>query len=284
MNCRKTLAAGALAVATLLMGAAQAQTLPNCDDLTMFPNPIYISGSSAFEPTAQAMGAKLAGLTGAGQATLIYRATSSCDGPNAIRDNTTLTGTADYFAVDPADASKTIKKNCLLDHSVAKSDVGVSDIFYENCPGGGLTPAMTDVQGPVQAMIFIVPHSNTSQTNLTAEEGQDIWGCGMKGMVTPFISEGDIQQRNSGSGTQGVVAKAINVPAGSFKGHMNAAGGDMIASVLGAANPGSAIGFLAADSFDTKRPQLNALAFRELPSGTGRHSGRPRLQPGHPRP
>jgi hypothetical protein len=266
MNCRKTLIAGAAAaaVATLLTGAAQAQTTPNCDDATMFPNPIYVTGSSAFEATAQSMGAKLAGLTGAGQATIIYKATSSCDGITAIRDSAAITGTADYFAVDPADATKTVKKNCLLDHSVTKADVGISDIFYENCPGNALPvpAAVVDTLGPVQAMIFIVPHSNTAQTNLTAEEGQDIWGCGMKGLVTPFISETDIQQRNSGSGTQGVVAKAINVPPGSFKGKMNAAGGDMVASVVGATNPGSAIGFLAADSFDTKRPQLTALAFR----------------------
>jgi hypothetical protein len=260
MNCRTTLIAGGVFAIALSASAANAQTLPDCDDATMFPNPIYISGSSAFEPTAQEMGAKLAGLA-TGKVTLIYKATSSCDGPNAIRDNTTLTGSADYFTVDPADATKTIKKQCNLEHSVTKSDVGVSDIFYENCPGGGLTATMTDVAGPVQAMIFIVPHSNATNTNLTAEEAQDIWGCGMKGGVTPFTSEVDTQQRNSGSGTQGVVAKAINVPATAFKGKMNASGGDLVNSMI-AADPAKAIGFLAADSFDGKRGQFNALAFR----------------------
>jgi len=45
MNCRKTLiAGGSAALACLLAGRAQAQTLPNCNDATMFPNPIYISG------------------------------------------------------------------------------------------------------------------------------------------------------------------------------------------------------------------------------------------------
>jgi hypothetical protein len=265
MNCRTTLiASSTAALACLLAGSAQAQTTPPCSDTTMFPNPIYISGSSAFEPTAQAMGAKLAGLAAADRVTLIYKATSSCDGPNAIRDNTTLTGTADYFVVDPADATKTLKKTCSLDAAITKSDVGVSDIFYENCAGGGLTATMTDIKGPVQAMIFIVPETNTTSTNLTAEEGQVIWGCGMAGNLTPFTSDGDIQQRNSGSGTQGVVAKAINVPAGSFKGKMNAAGGDMVTSITTATNLDKAIGFLAADSYDTKRAMLNALAFRAI--------------------
>src|SRR5262249_51141931 len=91
----------------------------------------------------------------------------------------------------------------------------------------------------------------------------DIWGCGMSGGVEPFTSDvTDTQQRNSGSGTQGIVAKAINVPPGSFKGKANTAGGDLVNSLLAAPNPGSAIGFLAADSYDTKRTQLNALAFQ----------------------
>ncbi len=264
MNCRKTtlIAGGTAALACALAGSAQAQTTPNCSDATMFPNPIYLSGSSAFEPTAQVMGAKLAGLTGDARATLIYKSTSSCDGPNSIRDNTTLTGTADYFIVDPADATKTKKLTCSLDAAITKSDVGIADIFYENCSGGGLTSTLSDTQGPIQAMIFIVPEANTTSTNLTAEEGQDIWGCGMAGSVAPFTSDGDIQQRNSGSGTQGVVAKAINVPPGSFKGKANAGGSDMVTSITTATNLDKAIGFLAADSYDTKRALLNPLAFR----------------------
>jgi hypothetical protein len=112
-------------------------------------------------------------------------------------------------------------------------------------------------------MIFIVPETNTLQTNLTAEEAQDIWGCGMAGMVEPFTSDlTDTQQRNSGSGTQGVVAKAINVAPGAFKGKMNSGGGDLVTSLTTAPNPAKAIGFLAADSYDTKRTTLNALAFR----------------------
>jgi hypothetical protein len=266
MNGRKNLIAGsAAAVSCLLAGVAHGQAVPNCNDTTMFPNPIYLSGSSAFEPTAGNMAIKLSAQTGADKVTIIYKATSSCDGPTNIGGNVTLTGSADYFVPSATNPDVATKASCSLDAAVTKADVGVCDVFYENCPGNAATiPAtMTDVQGPVQAMIFIVPESNTTSTSLSAEEAQDIWGCGMTGAVEPFTSDvTDTQQRNSGSGTQGVVAKAINVPPGSFKGKMNAAGGDLVTSLLAAPNPPSAIGFLAADSYDTKRTTLNALAFR----------------------
>src|SRR5262249_54874097 len=153
-------------------------------------------------------------------------------GVSAVRDNTTLTGNADYFTVNATDSNIGDKHSCALDVGT-KGDVGVSDIFYENCPTNTLPipDGITDVQGPVQAMIFIVPDTNKTNTDLTAEEAQDIWGCGMAGGVAPFTSETDIMQRNSGSGTQGVVAKAINVLPGSFKGVMNSGGGDLVTSL-----------------------------------------------------
>jgi hypothetical protein len=260
-----TLAGSAAALGCLLVGPAYGQALPNCNDTTMFPNPIYLSGSSAFEPTAGLMAIKLGALTGADKVTLIYSATSSCDGPAHIRDKSTITGSADYWTPNATDPTKADKHSCSLDAAPPIPDVGVADIFYENCPGNDATiPAgMSDTQGPVQAMIFIVPETNTTNTNLTAAEAQDIWGCGMSGGVAPFTSDvTDTQQRNAGSGTQGVVAKAINVPPGSFKGKMNASGGDLVTSLTSAPNPGAAIGFLAADSYDTKRTTLNALAFQ----------------------
>jgi hypothetical protein len=278
---RTLIAGGAAACASLLAGAAHAQaTLPACSDATMVgPNPVYLSGSSAFEPTAGFMAIKLNGaaVADADKVTLVYSATSSCDGPKNIRDAAALTGNADYWIIDPdptKPAGTPKKLSCTLDAGT-KADVGVSDIFYENCPGNDPTiPAgLVDVQGPVQAMIFIVPESNTAQTNLTAAEAQDIWGCGMSGGVAPFTDGAtpnadptmdmqSTQQRNSGSGTQGIVAKAINVPPTAFKGKTNAKGGDLVTSLLAAPHQDQAIGFLAADSYDATRTKLNALAFQ----------------------
>jgi hypothetical protein len=281
MNLRKTLiASGAAAFAGLLAGAAHAQTLPACSDATMVgPNPIYLSGSSAFEPTAGQMAVKLNATTvaDADKVTLVYSATSSCDGPTNITMSKALSGNADYWTPNADPTMPPVKHSCTLDANIVP-DVGVSDIFYENCPGNTLPiPSnMTDVQGPVQAMIFIVPKSNTAQTNLTAAEAQDIWGCGMSGGVTPFTDGAtpptdptaqmadmqSTQQRNSGSGTQGIVAKAIQVPPTAFKGKINGTGGNLVTSLLAAPHQDQAIGFLAADSYDSQRTKLNSLAFQ----------------------
>jgi hypothetical protein len=100
---------------------------------------------------------------------------------------------------------------------------------------------------------------------MSAEQGQLIWGCGPGGMVSPFDDVMGIQQRSATSGSQGLVAKAINVPPGGFFGNNNAGGGDVVASIMtyvGSHDPTKAIGFIAGDLFDTKRTQLFPVAFQ----------------------
>jgi hypothetical protein len=267
MNCRRTwLAASALVAGCLIAGSARAQNVPNCNDTTMFPNPIYFIGSSAFETTAGNMAILLAQVAGNDKVTLIYQATSSCDGPNYIKGATVMSGVADVFVPSTANPLIATKASCTL-ATGQTADLGVSDIFYENCPAIDpptldLATGITDVTGPVQSMIFIVPAANKTVTAISAEQAQDIWGCGMSGAVAPFTNETDIQQRNSGSGTQGIIAKAINVPATAFKGNPNPTGTNMVSSMIAAPDQSEAIGFLAADSYDAKRTQFNALAFR----------------------
>src|SRR5262249_20623639 len=102
MNGRRCLlAAGGAALALLIGGAAQAQMTPDCtDDAMVGPNRIYLAGSSAFQPAAQAVAVKLGALTTADRTTIIYKSSASCDGVNAILNNSDLTGTATYFTLD----------------------------------------------------------------------------------------------------------------------------------------------------------------------------------------
>jgi hypothetical protein len=255
-----TLGLGAL---TLLAAThtAHAQTNPNCNDATMFPNPIYLAGSSAFEPTAGKIAVKLSAQTT--KYTLIYKATASCDGPAAIVGNVTLTGNGDTFTVDPADATKVVTKQCSLDATATKADIGACDVSYDACTGTAVPSGVADFSGPVQAMEFIVPEVNTTITAISSEQAAAIWGCGMPGMVGMFTDETAIQQRNAQSGTQIMVSKYIGVPAAMMKGVMNGTGGNLVTSLLAVtSNPQAAIGFYAADGYDTKRATLNALAFR----------------------
>jgi hypothetical protein len=110
-------------------------------------------------------------------------------------------------------------------------------------------------------MLFIVPQSNDTSTNITAAEAQLVWGCGMAGAVAPFTSDASIMQRDQNSGTQGIVAKAIQLAPAAFKGFSNSSGGNLVTKLL-AVDPNTAIGFLAADAYDSRRGMLNALAFK----------------------
>lgn len=269
MSGRKWLVAAVTVATTGMAAVAHAQdagvSTPNCND-PKYVNPIYFAGSSAFEPTVKALGLKLAAQTGDNQATLIYKGTASCDGTNAIKGNTDLTGTANAYTMvpDPNDSTKMIPglEVCAFPAGI-KADVGVSDVFYGTCPDIGARPAtIADIAGPVQPMLFIVPKANTTTTNITAEEAQLIWGCGMKGMVSPFDDPAGIMQRSSASGTQNVIAKHINVPAAAFLGVSNTSGGDLVNSLLAAPNPQKAIGFLAADAYATRTDRLTSVAFR----------------------
>lgn len=268
---RKLIALGGVAVGSLLFARTSwGQAVPNCEDTTMFPNPVYLVGSTAYQPTARTFAIKLAALTGADQLTVIYQnGFGSCAAPDALLNDTMLTGTAQAiyaegpnYATDPTNVTAS---NCAL-NGMHTADVGISDIFWPNCPGVAAQPAtIKDFQGPAQAMILVVPSANTTFTAMSAEMGQLIWGCGQGGMVSPFTDNLGIMQRNSGSGTQGIVAKAINVPPTAFYGVMNAGGGNMLTSLANYAatgDPNKAIGFLAGDAFDQNRTALNPVAFQ----------------------
>src|SRR5437773_1923329 len=76
-------------------GAGGAAVTPSCSNATLFPNPIIITGSSAFEPTASYFAAKAAAMTP--PVTIMYNGTGSCVGVDAVRNHQALTKTANAY-------------------------------------------------------------------------------------------------------------------------------------------------------------------------------------------
>ena len=270
---RRSLATGLAVVGCL---AARTSWGQMCSDTTMFPNPIYISGSTAYQPTAALFAAQLASLSATEKVTIIYQnGLGSCDGPPAIMSGTPLTSgtTATVWTPGPNfanDKTSVTKGSCTIDGTHG-ADIGASDIFWKNCPNlsGVAQPAdIKDFQGPVQAMVVVVAApQNTTFSAVSAQQAQLIWGCGMGGMITPFDDNMGIMQRNSSSGSQGLVAKAINVPATAFFGVMNNGGGNVVTSIASYVmthNPNKAIGFIAGDLFDQNRSALYPVAFQQF--------------------
>jgi hypothetical protein len=256
--------------------AARAQTDAGVTLCSSLPNPIYMGGSSAFQPTVNLYAAKLAAETPA--TTLIYNSSASCTGATQIANNSAVTGTATYFTAAGVSSTCTLDTNTHL-------DVGVSDVFYDSCASSNQAPSpkpatVQDAVGPAQAMEIIVPQNNTTGY-LTALEGNDIWGCGKytspDGKVV-FNMNG-IFVRGTSSGSQIITAAAIGLNDNAFIGN-NMTTSPMIMQVSGGSagmakavgtyptqNQGSlnAIGFLGADVFDSTHSATPGAAFIALP-------------------
>ena len=266
MKLTKTLWALAAATAALGSTAQVMAQVPPCSDTTTFPNPVYLAGSSAFEPTLARLALKMAAQTP--PVTVIYKTSASCDGPNAIISNGQLTGNADYFTPNPAISASSplpyVIKNCALDPDHPTALIGVADVAFQTCIGTPPPATIGEYRGPIQAMLFVVPAANKTTVAISAEQAADIYGCGQTSGVPPYTDETAIQQRNSTSGTQRMISAYIGVAPDSWKGKQNAKSGDLVNSLLAVSDPMKAIGIVAADFYATppNSTNLNALAFR----------------------
>jgi ABC-type phosphate transport system substrate-binding protein len=249
-------AAGGL-LAARSANAQDAGTTPDC---TTLMNPVYLTGSSAYEATLKAFAVKLAAETP--PTTVVYQKPGSCIGVAAIQGGTALTGTGIYYTLN---GTTITSNNCTFPSAGPLPDVGVSDVFYESCTN--VTPTtrpatLGDFFGPVQAMEIIVPKSNTTTQYITAQEAQDIWGCGYTANIATFTVNGGIFCRDYTSGTQIIVSDAAGLNPMSVLGVNAGSSGTMASDVAGFATPMASIGFIGADVYDADRTTLNALAFQ----------------------
>jgi hypothetical protein len=248
-------AAGLLAARSAY--AQDAGTTPDCTTLT---NPVYLIGSSAYEATLKAFAVKLA--AEATPTTVVYQKPNSCTGVAAITAGTPLTGTGIYYTLS---GTTIVSNNCTFPSSGPVPDVGVSDVFYESCTN--VTPTtrpatLGDFFGPVQAMEIVVPKSNSSTSYITAQEAQDVWGCGPSAGIAGFTQTGGIFCRDYTSGTQIIISDAIGLNPMAVLGVSESSSGNMASAVAGFATPTASIGFIGADVYDSDRATLNALAFQ----------------------
>jgi hypothetical protein len=268
-------ACGVGAAALLLTAGAHAQTTTvMCNDTTMIPNPIILTGSSAFEATVKAFATYL--LQESTPVSIIYQLPGSCSG--VANFAAPLTGTAHYYTIDTTKSPPVLNAPGTCTFGTGQmADVAVSDVFYDSCTNvtQPIPAGLKDIPGPVQAMLLVVPKANTSVQYLTAAEAADIWGCGAAANVAGFTEMGGIFCRDPNSGTQITVAKNINVPAMTLQAPIcnppNVGSGTSgeISSVLAYSNPQATIGFIGADAYDAPasgstpapRTTLTSLAF-----------------------
>jgi len=234
--------------------AAAADAVPTCDSL---PDPVYVAGSSAIKPLLISLGAKLA--AAATPSTIVYQSTGSCDGVNTIVTGAKRTDIAQYV---PANA--TSMTDCSLPAAGQIIDVGMADVFPTSCPDitTDLLTGVGDFAGPVQSMNFVVAKAAT-QTTISAEAAYLTFGLGAAGK-TDWDNPDLFFIRNFQSGTETMLAKAINVPTNKWKGVDKGSSGGVVSAVAGAGNPDKTIGILASTEADTtaNRTTIKRLAFQ----------------------
>src|SRR5262252_2438255 len=132
MNRLTRLAVGGAVAAAGLLAAAPARAQMACNDASL-PNPIIISGSTAFEATIRLFAAKLNAEPLPNQATIIYTQAmslqGSCNGVADIVNDTDLGNTQGRYYGGPAGATNNV---CTF-AAGQKAHLAISDVYYESC-------------------------------------------------------------------------------------------------------------------------------------------------------
>ena len=280
---------------------AAGPSLPACADPVARPQVIYLTGSSNFPVLLAKLGPLIIKNTGY---TPVYQVSSSCDGVKSIFS----TQAKDHFIADPPTgttnpaATYVTPTGNLVPCSLGgtgpggvRVDVGESDIFSTTCAGYG--PPSGDVGeylGPIQAMLFVVP-STSSQKAISAEMARAVFGRGgAQGLTQPWVNPALYFVRNPNTGTQQMIAHAIDVPAEQFWG-VDRGSAKSVASLLTVLSSGAdhvsaeqAIGILSNDYYDADRGNLTALAFQApdqlcgyLPDSTAFKTDKRNVRDGH---
>jgi ABC-type phosphate transport system substrate-binding protein len=228
-------------------------------------NVVVVSGSTALQPFLAVVAKVLA--ESSPPYVIAYQGTGSCNGVDHI------------FNADP---SRRVAKdapgrnNLLFDGELppqpcafgagATVDVGISDVFSRSC-NAAYTPSdrIAEYLGPVQPMTFVVPSASTERA-ISAEMGRMVFGRGGRDPgASPFSDPSLYFVRNSSSGTQQMISRAIDVDARQWWGTDR--GGstrvrDQLLSVA-PAKASSAVGILSTDFADAERSRLRILAYRD---------------------
>jgi ABC-type phosphate transport system substrate-binding protein len=227
-------------------------------------NTVVVTGSTALQPFLAVVAKVLA--ESSPPYSIAYQGTGSCNGVDHI------------FNPDPAKRlAKDIggRTNLLFEGANAPVpcsfglagvpvDVGISDVFSKSCVAS-YTPndRIAEYLGPVQPMTFVVP-SGSEEKAISAEMARVVFGRGsMDPKSSPFSDPLLYFVRNSTSGTQQMMSRAINVDARQWWG-VDRGGStrvrDQLLSVAPARANG-AIGILSTDFADAERARLRILAF-----------------------
>lgn len=237
--------------------------LPPC--VAAGKNTVVVTGSTALQPFLTVVAKVLA--TSSPPYVIAYQGTGSCNGVDHIFN----ADPTKRVAKDAAGRTNLLfdgekaPEQCAFGTTGVSVDVGISDVFSKSCNASYVaSDRIAEYLGPVQPMTFVVP-SASEERAISAEMARIVFGRGsMDAKASPFTDPLLYFVRNSSSGTQQMISRAINVDARQWWG-VDRGGStrvrDQLLSVAPARASG-AIGILSTDFADAERARLRILAFR----------------------
>jgi hypothetical protein len=233
---------------------------------------VYLEGSTAIKGVISQIGISLSQATP--PVTVVYNGNGSCNGVLAVSDAvspnpTPLSGTGNFTYWTLVGGVVTANSCDLVATDNAFLNIGLSDVFETSCANvPNNIQGVTDYQGPVQAMTFIVP-KGSSQSSISAEAAYFAFGFGNNSGVMPWNQAKYLYQRGPSSGTQSMIAFALGVKPTLWFGNFETSTGAMVTAISGndvplTAQQNGTLGIMAAEDVDAQLRATPPASIKEL--------------------
>jgi hypothetical protein len=256
---------------------------PSCE-LSDKPT-VYVVGSSAAKPFLAALGRALRG--NSEPINVVYQSQGSCVGVDDVLNGKTIAGNATQW--DPSSPNVNNEVTCRI-AAPTVPDIAISDVFAQTCFSlpNGLPPSVGEFFGPVQTMTFVVPTASRERS-ISAEAAYVAYGFGADSNLEPWTNPAVLLRRNTGSGTQALVATALGMPPSALKGVDTGSSTAMITKVASSTSPLATLGILAdTDITETVSLSIRVLAYQHygqtcgyLPDSSSGSKDKKNVRDGH---
>jgi hypothetical protein len=247
-------------------GGIDGAALPACASLV---NPLYIMSGDTQVPVLQTLGKALR--QSSNPITLVWFATGSCTIINAVYNGTPLTQVPSYIPADPNwNPTTGAVPTCTLESGGRNVDIGIPIVTPSACTTATPPAGLGAFTGPVQSMLFIVPHSASPEA-ISSGQAKLVFGQGAAGNVAPWTDPTFYFIRPTTKGVEVSLGALIGLLPAQWLGNQISASNDVATDVATSASPEKAIGILGSETYDsaTNRANLKALAFQAVSQTNG---------------
>jgi hypothetical protein len=259
--------------------------LPACSSLV---NPLYIMAGDCQIPALKTLGKILR--QSANPVTLVWRMTPSCTIIDAFYNGTPLKQIPSYIPDDPAwDPVTSTVPSCALESAGHGVDLGMPIGFPESCSSAVPPSDVVAFKGPVQSLLYVVPHSATPEA-ISSGQARLVFGTGSTANISPWIDENFYFILQPAMMVQVSLGALIGVPAAQWHGQQQNGPSVVANAVATSTFPEKTIGIVGGTIFDSgsNRAILKALAFQAtgqangyLPDSTATAFDKRSLRDGH---